>query len=197
MWTTAWELTGTLFALFIALKERDIHTSMHSSRTSNLASEFGKSCGLDLTQLALLEVAARVYDVGKIGIPDSVLLKPGRLDAAEWEIMKSHSEIGSRILASIPLEDISELINVVRHHHERYDGSGYPDGLAGDAIPYLSRIIALADAYDAMASTRPYHKPRTHEQIMGVMCGEASGYFDPKLLEKFTQLIATSSYRIA
>jgi HD-GYP domain-containing protein (c-di-GMP phosphodiesterase class II) len=195
MWDSGWELAGTLFALATALKERDLHTSVHSSRTTMLARQLGERCGLAGSQLDLLEAAAALHDIGKIGIPDRVLLKPGRLDATEWEIMKGHSEIGSRMLDSLPLEDMAELVIVVRHHHEHYDGSGYPHGLSGESIPQLSRIIALADCYDAMASTRPYHKPRTHEQIMQVMCGEARGNFDPLILRQFIELIDTSAYR--
>lgn len=195
MWESRWELSGTIYSLFTALKERDLHTSMHSSRTTILARQLGERCHLTRSQLDLLEAAAAVHDIGKIGIPDAVLLKPGRLDPAEWEIMKTHSEIGSRMLDSIPLEEMAEIIIAVRHHHEHFDGSGYPDGLVGETIPYLSRIIALADCYDAMASTRVYQRPRTHEQIMNVMQGEARGNFDPELLDKFAELIATSPYR--
>jgi HD-GYP domain-containing protein (c-di-GMP phosphodiesterase class II) len=195
MFESIQELARPVRALFAALKARDIHTASHSSRTTLLARELGKSCSLTRHQLDLLHAAACVHDIGKIGIPDAVLLKPGRLDADEWTVMKGHSVIGSHMLAAIPEGEMEELISAVRHHHEGFDGKGYPDGLAGDSIPLMARIIALADSYDAMATTRPYHKPKGHTAIMEILYGESGGHYDPWLREKFTLMIETSPYR--
>ncbi|MDY6984440.1 MAG: HD domain-containing protein, partial [Pseudomonadota bacterium] len=127
------DLSGPIEALFAALKARDSYTAYHSNRTTALASSLGKRCGLSAQQLRVLEAAAAVHDIGKIGVPDAVLLKPGRLDAREWALMKRHSEIGAQLLASIKsTEDIDEVATVVRHHHEGFDGKGYPDALAGE-----------------------------------------------------------------
>lgn len=189
------DLTGPIAALFAALKARDSYTAQHSDRTIALASALGKCCGLSAQQLRVLGAAAAVHDIGKIGVPDAVLLKPGRLDAHEWELMKKHSEIGGQLLASISADDIGEVAIAVRHHHEGYDGMGYPDGLAGESIPVLSRVISLADSYDAMATPRPYHAPREHAAIMAIIRGPACAHYDPWMLGKFAQLIETSPYR--
>jgi HD-GYP domain-containing protein (c-di-GMP phosphodiesterase class II) len=195
MWDSVQDMAKPVHALLAALKDRDLYTGEHSNRTTVLAGELGRRCGLTRHQLDLLQAAAAVHDIGKIGVPDSILLKPGRLDTDEWMLMKAHSEIGSDMLAALPLGEIDEVVSAVRHHHEGFDGKGYPDGLAGEAIPFMSRIITLADSYDAMATTRPYHKPRDHRSIMTLLHGEAVGHYDPWMLEKFTQLIETSSFR--
>jgi HD-GYP domain-containing protein (c-di-GMP phosphodiesterase class II) len=189
-------LTDYLTPLSSALKERDINTAAHSNRTSCLALELGQQCGLRGETLAVLCVAARVHDVGKIGIPDDVLHKPGKLDAEEWSLMKTHSERGYGILSSVVVTGIEEIALAVRHHHEGYDGSGYPAGMAGDDIPILSRIIALADSYDAMSEIRPYHAAKSHQQIMKIMCEENAGKYDPHLLAKFCKLLETSAFRV-
>jgi HD-GYP domain-containing protein (c-di-GMP phosphodiesterase class II) len=108
--------------------------------------------------------------------------------------MKAHADIGSRMLAAIPALEMDQVVAAVRHHHEGFDGKGYPDGLAGESIPFLSRIISLADGYDAMATARPYHKPREHAAIMDVMYGENAAHYDPWMLRNFTRLIETSSH---
>lgn len=195
MWDSIRPLSGALHALLAALKERDTYTSAHSDRTAALASSLGKRCGLTTHQLNVLNAAAAVHDIGKVGIPDSVLLKPGRLDVAEWELMKTHPVIGARVLSQIPVPEVGEVATLVRHHHERFDGSGYPDGLTGDSIPFMSRIIAVVDAYDAMATTRPYHRPKPHRAIMDIMHGENGGHYDPWLLTQFTELVEKSEYR--
>lgn len=188
-------LFNYLKILGIAIKERDENTAGHSDRTCELATALGTCCGLSSHELALLRIASPVHDIGKIGIPDHVLLKPGRLDTTEWEIMKSHAERGFRILSSIQDEDMALIATAVRHHHEHFDGHGYPHGLSGEKIPLLSRVLALADSYDAMATTRAYHQPKSHACIMGILHEEDGGKYDPYLRRKFSSLIETSPFR--
>ena len=178
-------LAVQLGALSFALCQRDEDTARHSHRTSALALALGEACGLDRRQLALLELAGQVHDLGKIGVPDRVLLKPGPLDADEWALMKQHPENGSRIVQKLSGDHVETVALAVRHRHEAFDGSGYPDGLAGEHIPVLARIVALADCYDAMATTRPYRRAKTHEEIMGILYAESGSHFDPYLLAKF------------
>lgn len=131
--------------LDLALNARDPYTSLHSSRVEGLCMELGEQCGLSLRELELLRVAARLHDIGKIGIPDHILLKPGKLDPGEWEVMKSHSALGASIGGVLPHDDAGEIARLIRHHHEGFDGQGYPDGLAGEAIPFSARIAQPDD----------------------------------------------------
>lgn len=139
-----------------AIDARDSYTHGHSSRVSQFSVMIGKAIGLSREQLEDLEVACLFHDVGKIKTPDSILLKPGKLTQPEYEEMKRHAEYGASILSKAP--SLTKYIPAVRHHHERQDGKGYPDGLPGEAIPLFASIIAIADTFDAMTSTRPYRK---------------------------------------
>lgn len=187
--------TQRALALSIALSERHKGTSIHCDRVTGLALEMGARYGLPAGELQVLRLAASLHDIGKIGIPDNVLLKPGKLTTDEWEVMKSHSEKGHHIARALNHPEAETLALAVRHHHEHFDGSGYPDGLAGDSIPLLARIIALADCYDAMAEERMYHRGRSHPEIMEIM-GEGRGtHHSPDLLDEFCRFIESSSFR--
>lgn len=188
-------LSARLRSLSAALKERDEYTAEHDDRTRSFVMEFGRCLKLETRELEFLGIVASVHDVGKIGVPDRVLLKPGRLDAEEWAVMQTHSDCGYRILKTVETDCASAVAVAVRHHHEAYDGSGYPAGLAGDDIPLLSRIVALADSYDAMATTRSYRSSKPHEAIMRIMHEESGGKFDPYLFGKFTECIERSPLR--
>lgn len=146
-------------------------------------------------ELCILGIAASFHDIGKIGIPDNVLLKSSRLDEAEWEKMKQHSEIGERILGATELEGSQQACLAIRHHHEHYNGLGYPDGLKGRAISICSRIISIADSYDAMAVTRSYHQAKTHEQIMAILHEETGEKHDPELMRIFCGIIESSNLK--
>jgi HD-GYP domain-containing protein (c-di-GMP phosphodiesterase class II) len=189
------ELYGSIDALTQALDVRDPYTRTHCDRVVELAAELGRLCGVDEIGLADLRLAARFHDVGKIGVPDSVLLKPSRLTSAEWTLMKAHSANGERIFKAAHLDGDEEITRAIRHHHESYDGSGYPDGLAGADIPLLSRILLVVDAYDAMASSRPYHPGRSHIMIMEIMNAESESKLDPEVFAHFTALIENSQAR--
>ena len=177
--------------LRIVLHQRDAYTGVHCGRVEYLCRLLGLLCGLNSHERNLLRTASRLHDLGKTGIPDAVLLKPGRLDTAEWEVMKRHSELGQIACEAIPHADSRRVGRIVRHHHEAFDGSGYPDGLAGTEIPICSRIISLADSYDAMTTTRPYHVARTHEETMEIMRSESGTKSDPLLFGYFVRIIET------
>ena len=191
------DLARQTAAVIQALRERDENTAAHSNRTRALSLETGRACGLSSDDLAILKLAAELHDVGKIGIPDRVLLKPGRLDEEEMDLMRTHSRRGHDILTSIPDSEIGAVANVVLHHHEAMNGAGYPDGLKGEAIPALSRIVSVADSYDALATVRPYHRARSHDDVMRVLLEEQGGKYDPYVLVAFTKVIASSQYRAA
>lgn len=168
-----------------ALSERDVYTQSHSARVVLIAESLGRECGFTETEIEVLKICASFHDIGKIGIPDHILLKPASFEADEWTIMKNHPEIGERIIRSIDVEGAEEVAQVVRHHHEHFDGGGYPDRLAGDAIPIYSRVLSIADSYDAMRTTRSYHRERTHAEVLEILHSEAGGKHDPWLLDKF------------
>jgi len=179
----------------MALDERDPVTKQHCDRVSGLSLELGKRCGLSNAELGLLRFAARLHDIGKIGIPDVILKKPSMLDDQEWTVMKAHPVKSERIVLASGLEGGAPIALAVRHHHERFGGGGYPDGLSGEAIPILSRIVAIADTYDAMASLRFYGPTQTHAEIMNELQRVAGLQHDPYLTAKFTVLIEASRFR--
>lgn len=182
-------------ALSVALGYRDLLTRLHSERVHGLSKKIGEHCGLTNNEMNVLNIASSFHDIGKIGIPDYILLKPARFDTAEWAIMKQHSEIGERIMLSTELEGSQQAAMLIRHHHEHYNGMGYPDKLAGESIPICSRIISIADSYDAMAVTRSYHQARTHEEIMAILHEEAGEKLDPDLMHIFCKVIESSEFR--
>jgi HD-GYP domain-containing protein (c-di-GMP phosphodiesterase class II) len=141
----------------------------------------GEVMNLPQTTLQELELLGVLHDIGKIGVPDSILNKPGKLDEDEWVVMKRHSEIGSRITQSVP--EFDRISDYILSHHERWDGKGYPRGLKGEEIPIQSRILSIVDAYDAMTSERPYHSPMTHEDALQELIKNAGKQFDPELIQ--------------
>jgi len=177
--------TQTLVA---ALGERDAYTREHADRVIAIAVKLGQACDLSEHELLVLKLAAALHDVGKIGIPDHILLKPGRLDADEWSIMRTHPERGARILRASGLDVAEDIAKVVERHHEHFDGSGYPGGLKGSEIPVAARIVLIADAYDAMASTRPYHRSRSTREVMDVLEADVGIKSDPDLFARFARL---------
>lgn len=182
-------------ALAVALGYRDLLTRLHSERVVALAEELGKRCELSEEKLEILKLSASFHDIGKIGVEDRILMKESALDEDEWHKMKLHTEIGEKILLATELEGAVEAAGVIRHHHEHYDGSGYPDRLSGEDIPLLSRIISIADSYDAMAMTRSYHRQRGHSCIMDTLWRESGIKHDPELLRRFGEFIEYSELR--
>ena len=152
-------------ALASALGERDRYTGDHSESVVDLAARVGDGLALDDEEIARLRTAALLHDIGKVGVPDEILHKPGPLDEREWEIMRQHPVIGERIIRAIP--GMGSIARAVRHEHERWDGSGYPGRLSGEEIPIEARIILACDAYHAMVSDRPYRKAMAHREAIG------------------------------
>ncbi len=170
-------------ALLKALECKDDYTFGHSMRVAFYSLQLGKEYGLSDDELYDLELAALFHDIGKIGVPDSVLLKPARLDEDEFLKMKKHPELSAEILKGFT--HFEEAAKFAKHHHERYDGRGYPDGMAGEDIPLYSRIILIADTFDAMTSTRPYRKGLPYEVAFEELREFAGSQFDPNLVEFF------------
>lgn len=178
-----------------ALRMRDAYTRLHSDRVMALADGIGREIGLSHDELKVLEVGGCLHDIGKIVVPDEVLLKPARLDADELQIMQQHSEVGANLLAAYEHEDAMDVSQVIRHHHEWFDGSGYPGKLVGEEIPLLARIITVVDNYDAMAVRRVYQEARPHAVIVEIMASESGSKLDPDLFERFMYVIDQPEYQ--
>ena len=177
-----------LFSLAQSVEERDPDLGQHCHRMALMAAAMGLALGLPQGDLLTLERGGYLHDVGKVAIPDSVLFKPGPLTSEEWETMKTHAERGERICSG--MRSLSAVLPIIRHHHEKWDGTGYPDGLKGEQIPLLARILQLADIYDALTTARPYKRAFAPEEALRVMREEAAkGWRDPKLVEIFAGIL--------
>lgn len=177
---------GTLEALTASIDAKDRYTCGHSRRVALLTRQLATAIGLDQNTVERMHIAGLVHDVGKIGVPEHVLLKPGRLTDEEFEWIRKHPEMGYRILKDIP--QLNDILPGVLHHHERWDGRGYPHNLAGEAIPLVARLIALADSFDAMSSTRTYRPAMQREQVLQEFHDCAGKQFDPTLVDHFVNL---------
>lgn len=175
-------------SLITALEARDHYTRGHSESVADLVCKMAHHMGMDETDIESLSTAARLHDIGKIGIPDSVLLKPGRLTDEEFSIIKSHPTVGTRILQVIP--SMRELLPVILHHHERFDGRGYPDGLRGKEIPLWARMTAVADTYDALTSDRPYRKGMPRDRALNIISEVRGSQLCPDSVDVFLEIIA-------
>jgi cyclic di-GMP phosphodiesterase len=175
-----------LCALGEAVAARHCETQSHTQRVTQLSLRLARAMGLRGEALTGVEWGAALHDVGKIGIPDSILLKPSSLTDQEWAMMKRHCEIGHQMLRGFGF--LRDALSVVLHHHEHFDGSGYPFGLAGDTIPFSARIFAVVDAYDAMTSDRPYRPPLAPEAARRELTRCAARQFDPLVVDVFLQM---------
>lgn len=180
--------TTTVRALAAALELRDDATGGHASRVATLALELARRIDPELAAVRQVEYGFLLHDIGKIGIPDGILLKPGPLDTGERADMERHPALGSRIIAQIPYLSGTAL-QIVSAHHERWDGLGYPNGLRGEQIPLAARIFALADTFDAMTNDRPYRRALTTEQAVAEIRRCAGTQFDPAIVTKFLSLV--------
>ena len=174
-------------ALADAMACRDGLTHVHAGRVQHYAIALARQVPVtDAGILAALETAALLHDVGKLGIPDRLLHKPGPLTPAEYAEVKRHAVIGSNILAAVPSAGL--LAQIVRHHHENWDGSGYPDGLRGHAIPLASRVLAIADCYDALTSDRPYRRALSHNSAVAMIYEQRGTMYDPAVTDAFLRI---------
>ncbi|MFO7602814.1 MAG: two-component system response regulator [Gammaproteobacteria bacterium] len=168
-----------------AAEYRDNETGLHIIRMSKFSRTLGRAAGMSEAEAEMLLNASPMHDIGKIGIPDAILLKPGKLDADEWQIMKSHATIGARILSGHASELMQAAREIALTHHEKWDGSGYPRGLRGEEIPLMGRIVALADVFDALTSERPYKQAWPVEAAVDYIRESSGKHFDPQLVEIF------------
>lgn len=165
---------------------KDLNTGVHSTRLAEWALHVAGELGLDEGYLADIEIAALLHDIGKIGIPDSILKKPARLTTEEYDLMKRHPEFGWAVLRQVPGMERASLI--ILHHHEDYNGAGYPGGLKGEEIPIGSRIVSVIDAFDAMVSTRPYREGMPFERAESILLSCRNGQFDANVVDSFLPL---------
>lgn len=172
-----------------AAEYRDDATGQHILRVGRLSEQIGRMMGLPEEQLFHLRRAAPLHDLGKIGIPDAILRKPGGLSREEWQIMQQHTLIGARILENCPYPVIQMAHQIALTHHERWDGRGYPQRLHSKEIPLWGRIVAVADSYDAMTNDRPYRPALSHEQAVEIIRAEREHQFDPEVVEAFVELV--------
>jgi len=170
---------NTVKSLAAAIETKDIYTRGHSERVTQYSLIIARKLGMDSSEIEKLRLAALLHDIGKIGIDESILRKPAKLSPSEFEEIKKHPIYAANILESIP--QLHEIIPVIKHHHERFDGNGYPDGLKGEKIPYLARIIAIADTFDAMSSDRPYRKALPVQVCLQEILNCSGTQFDPNI----------------
>jgi len=180
---------NTILALATAIEEKDPYTEGHIDRVAHYATSLAKEIGLSLHEQQLIRRAAILHDVGKIGVSEAILRKHGSLTKKEFDRVKIHPIVGERICK--PLRQDGVILQVVRHHHERYDGKGYPDGLAGDEIPLAARMMAVVDTYDALTSDRPYRGRLTTEEALRVLRAELEKQLDPRLAIAFISMVET------
>jgi putative two-component system response regulator len=178
---------GVIAALANAVEAKDPTTRLHCRRLANMAHQLGLEIGLEAGALKGVVFGALLHDIGTIGVSDAILSKPGPLTRQEWAEMRLHPLIGERICE--PLATASQFAPIVRHHHERWDGAGYPDGLRGERIPIGARIVGLVDAYDAIIHDRPYRPARPVEEALHELEREAGAQFDPELVRRFVPLV--------
>jgi len=180
-----------IFALAAAVEAKDPYTEAHTQRVADSARAIGSRMGLGASDLEALYRGGLIHDIGKIGIPDAILLKPGPLDPAELATMRMHPQIGENIVA--PLRTGSSLLPIIRHHHERFDGTGYPDRLSGAGIPRLARIVAVCDAFDALVNDRPYRARKSLDEAVATLMAGAGTQWDPEVVQLFASDIASNA----
>ena len=173
-----------IFSLAAAVEAKDAYTERHTHRVAETARHVGEKMGLSERALDALYRGGIIHDIGKIGVPDAVLLKPGPLDTRELAAMRMHPIIGESIVR--PLRSGASLLPIIRHHHEHFDGGGYPDGLARRAIPHLARIVAVCDAYDALVTDRPYRRAKSVDEAIAILNDGAGHQWDPEAVEVLT-----------
>jgi len=187
---------AAFMTLALTIEARDPSTNGHCERLAHYAVQLGIALGLEGDSLAALHRGGYLHDVGKVGVPDSVLLKPGPLTADEMEIMRRHPMIGDTLIA--PLQSLRNVRPIIKHHHERLDGTGYPDRLRGDDVPLLARIVSIVDVYDALTTDRPYRAALPHAvAVQELEAGVRAGHYDPRGVEAFLDITAAPHVTVA
>jgi putative nucleotidyltransferase with HDIG domain len=181
-------LIDTIRAIAATIDAKDGYTHRHSERVAMLSKHIAAALGLTTTEQATVELSALLHDVGKIAVPDSILNKPGRLTAEEFDEMKKHPTHGARILANIQSASVKAVLPGVQSHHEKWDGTGYPEGLSGDSIPMLGRLLGVADFFDAVTSVRAYRAAMPAAEAIALIRDGAGTHFDPKIAELVVRL---------
>ena len=181
------QIIPTIYALTAAINAKDNYTFQHSQKVSEYAAIMGETLGLPPEEVDTLKQAGMLHDIGKIGVPEAILKKKGRLTDEEYEIMKGHVKNSIKMIYYLP--DMNYVIPAVVAHHERYDGKGYPEGLKGDDIPYLGRILTLADCFDAMTAIRPYKPALSSDYAVSEIEKNKRTQFDPELADVFIRLV--------
>jgi cyclic di-GMP phosphodiesterase len=182
---------SVLLALATSIEGKDPYTQDHCARLSDYAMRLGERLRVSSDHLTALQRAGIVHDIGKVAVPDAILLKPGRLTEEEWAIMRQHPVVGERICA--PLKSFRLVLPIIRHHHEKMDGTGYPDGLKGEKIPLTARILQIVDVYDALTTARPYKRALSSVEALEIMAQEVRrGWWDSNVFSEFEKLIAES-----
>ena len=185
--TAIGETEAILFALGQVVEQRDKHTAGHCARLAFISVTMGTAMGLDRPDLLALYRGGYLHDIGKVGIPDSILFKPGKLTALEWVVMRSHPERGAEICRH--LKSLTPVLPLIRHHHERWDGGGYPNGLRGEEIPLLARVLQTVDIYDALTNPRPYKAAFSSAKALRIMQEETErGWRDPEIVKLFFKM---------
>ncbi len=185
--------TSIIMALAVLIEARDGNTEGHCHRMANYATALGRSLGLHDDELHALHRGGFLHDIGMLAIPDAVIRRSGPLEPHEFELVKSHTVIGESLCGS--LRSLQSVRPIIRHHHERLDGSGYPDGLAGDAIPIVAQIIGLVDVYDAVTTTRPYQGPKSAQEGVRLLRDQVtSGWRRAELVEAFADLVESGKF---
>jgi putative two-component system response regulator len=184
----------TLQRLALAAEYRDDAGSQHTQRVAATAAATAAKLGLDSAEVQLLREAAPLHDLGNLAIPDTILLKPGKLSAEEYELIKTHAELGARLLSGSSSPVLQMAAVIAMSHHERWDGRGYPEGLAGEDIPLVARVVAVADVYDTLTHDRPYKSLWPVEQAIAELCRASASQFDPRVVDAFLEMHEDAAY---
>jgi HD-GYP domain-containing protein (c-di-GMP phosphodiesterase class II) len=185
---------AALRAFVQVIETKDLYTRGHSERVSHGVGMLGRHIGLSEERQQALEHAGLLHDVGKVGVPTSVIRKPGKLDEEEWAAIRLHPARGTELISGVPF--LEEVKSAVLHHHEKYDGTGYPAGLRGNRIPYFARMIGIVDAFDCLTTNRAYRAARSVEETLAILIQDRNTHFDSKLVDAFVEVVRRDGWQV-